>query len=86
MQPLSVRGVNSRKKQYQLQRLLSDKRLDFLAVQENKMAEDNIMASALRPFLVQCEVFVSHAVGMWAGCFLVLEEKRTLFKCSRRNR
>lgn len=48
---LNVRGLSSRKKQYQLQRLLADERLDFLMVHETNMeAEDNI-ARAPSPHL-----------------------------------
>lgn len=48
---LNVRGLNSRKKQYQLQRVLSDEQPDFLAVQEIKMEAINDIAEALKLFL-----------------------------------
>lgn len=73
---LNVRGLNSSRKQYQLQRLLAKEQLDILAVQETKMSEDEQVERALRPFLLRYEVCVSHAVGVSAGCFLFL--KKTL--------
>lgn len=73
---LNVRGLNSSRKQYQLQRLLAKEKLDILAVQETKMSEDEQVERALRPFLLRYEVCVSQAVGVSAGCFLFL--KKTL--------
>lgn len=71
---LNVRGLNSRKKQYQLQRLLADHQIDFLAVQETKMSSNSDIEQALCPLLGNYEVCVSHAVGMSAGCFLLLRK------------
>lgn len=75
---LHVRGFNSRKKQYQVKRLLNEENIDILAVQETKMHEDDQIALALRPFLSAYEVCVSHAVGTSAGCFLFLAKRIAL--------
>lgn len=71
---LNVRGFNAHKKQYQVQRLLMEERPDFLALQETKMAEEEQVASALKPFLLSYEVCVTHAVGVSGGCFLFLKK------------
>lgn len=71
---LNVRGLNSKRKQYQLQRLLGDGQPDFFAIQETKMADDDGIAEALRPFLFWYEACVSHAVGFSAGCFLFIKK------------
>lgn len=75
---LNVRGLNMRKKQYQLQRLLLKEKPDFLAVQETKMAEEEQVASALKPFLQSYEACVTHAVGLSGGCFLFLKKSLPL--------
>ncbi|SCV66135.1 Endonuclease/Exonuclease/phosphatase family protein [Anaplasma phagocytophilum] len=77
---LNVSGLNSRKKQYQSQRLLSGANLDFLAVQETKMKSDNDIAVALKSFLFKYEVCVSHAIGFSAGCSLFLKKNPLIFR------
>lgn len=71
---LNVRGLNLRRKQYQLQRMLVDEQPDFLALQETKMGEDESISRMLSPYLGRYEIAVSHAVGYSAGCFLFLKQ------------
>lgn len=71
---LNVRGLRSLQKQAQLRRLLSRHRLDFVAVQETKIESDDETERALRPFLSEYNVCVSHALGLSAGCFLFLKK------------
>lgn len=71
---LNIRGLNSSRKQYQLLRLLHEEQLDFLALQETKMAEEEQVTRALQPFLTSYEVCVTHAVGTAGGCFLFLKK------------
>lgn len=75
---LNVCGLNARKKQYQLQRLLLKEKPDFLAMQETKMAEEEQVATALSPFLPSYEVCVTHAIGFSAGCFLFIKKSLSL--------
>lgn len=70
---LNVRGFNSRKKQYHLKRLLEDKDVDFLAVQETKLSTQEQVDRALEGFLNKYEVCVSHADGLSGGCLLFLK-------------
>lgn len=79
---LNVRGFNMRKKQYQVQRLLESQKPDFLAMQETKMAEEEQVTNALKPFLSSYEVCVTHAVGLSGGCFLFLKKSLSLFELS----
>lgn len=68
---LDVRGFNTRKKQYQVQRLVQTQKPDFLALQETKMAEEEQVFSAVQPFLHSYEVCVTPAVGVSGGCFFI---------------
>lgn len=70
----NVRGLRSLKKQAQLCRILSRHHLDFVAVQETKIESDDETERALRPFLSEYNVCVSHALGLSAGCFLFLKK------------
>lgn len=71
-----------RKKQYQVQRLLESQKPDFLAMQETKMAEEEQVANALKPFLSSYEVCVTHAVGVSGGCFLFVKRSFPLSELS----
>lgn len=71
---LNVRGLCTRKKQYQIQRLLLKEQPDFLALQETKLAEAEQVEEAVRPFMSSYEICVTHAVGHSAGCFLLLKK------------
>lgn len=71
---LNVRGFHSRKKQNQLHRLLEEKEIDFLAVQETKLENEEEVDRALPLFLRKYEVCVSHAAGLSGGCFLFIKK------------
>lgn len=71
---LNVRGLRSSQKQAQLRRLIARKRLDFVAIQETKIESDEETERALRPFLCDYNVCVSHANGLSAGCWLFLRK------------
>lgn len=71
---LNIRGLNSTRKQYQLLRLLHEEQVDFLAIQETKMSEEEQVTKALQPSLTSYEVCVTYAVGTAGGCFLFLKK------------
>lgn len=71
---LNVRGLGSRRKQYQVKRLLIDRAIDILAIQETKVESAEETASLLTSFLHCFEVFVSRANGMSGGCMLFLRK------------
>lgn len=71
---LNVRGLNARKKQCQLQRLLNSEKIDFLAVQETKLSTEEDVTRVLQPFLAAYEVCVAHSQGLSGGCFLFLKK------------
>lgn len=79
---LNVRGIHSRKKQNQLHRLLEEREIDFLAVQETNLENEEEVDRALQLFFSKYEVCVSHAVGLSGGCFLFIKKvspvKRTI--------
>lgn len=72
---LNVRGLRSKRKQYQLLRLLNHEHVDIASVQETKLSSDEDVAEALEPFRKDFEICVSQAVGLSAGCFLFLRKK-----------
>lgn len=69
-----MRGFASRRKQYQVQRLLIDKGIDVLAIQETKVHSDEETVRLLAPFLPCFEVCVSRANGLSGGCMLFLRK------------
>lgn len=71
---VNVCGLRSRQKQVQLRRLLFSRHFDFVAVQETKIDSDEDTEKALKPFLSVFHVFVSHDVGLSAGCLLFLRK------------
>lgn len=75
---LNVRGIALRKKQCQLKRLLLEESIDILAVQETKLANDEVIGTAVEMFLADYEVSVSHAAGNSGGCFLFLKKSLPL--------
>lgn len=71
---LNVRGLNARKKQCQLQRLLNLEKIDFLAVQDLKLSTEEDVTRVLQPFLAAYEVCVAHSQGLSGGFFFVYKE------------
>lgn len=79
---LNVRGLNSKRKQYRVLRLVLEEQPDVFAVQETKMTNDVDIELCLKPFLQTYEVCVSHAVGVSAGCFLFVRKSLPLSNMS----
>lgn len=83
---LNVRGLGERRKQYQLKRIMLEKEIDILAVQETKIESENCTASMIKPFQNMFSVCVSHAVGTSGGCCLFVRnnigiEIQRIFSC-----
>lgn len=60
---LNVRGLGSRKRQFQLRKLLGAKEIDVLGVQETKVESEPHTDTMVQPYLEDYHVAVSHAVG-----------------------
>lgn len=69
---LNVRGLASRRRQNQLFRLITEKDLDIVAVQETKIESQEQTDSMVRLFTSRYDVCVCHAVGKSAGCVLMI--------------
>lgn len=69
-----MRGIAQRQKQLMLKRMLLHAGVDVLALQETMLSSDERIEKDMKPFLANCEVFVSHAVGKSGGCFLLLKK------------
>ena len=59
---LNVRGLGARRKQYQVKRLMQEKDLDVLAVQETKVSTEDATDSLVSQFSLRYNACVSHAV------------------------
>lgn len=69
---LNVRGLADRRRQNQLYRLVTDGDLDIVALQETKVESEDQTDRMVRPFMARYDVCVSHAVGLSAGCVLLI--------------
>lgn len=69
---LNVRGLASRRRQYQLSRLLQENDLDIVAVQETKVESQEQTDRMVQPFRAMYNVCVCHAVGTSGGCALFI--------------
>lgn len=69
---LNVRGLADRRRQNQLYRLVTDEDLDIVALQETKVEREDHTDRMVRPFAAHYDVCVSHAVGLSAGCALLI--------------
>ncbi|CAN7998202.1 unnamed protein product [Ixodes hexagonus] len=83
---LNVRGLAARWRQRQLYRLLTEKELDILAIQETKVESEEQTNNMVEPFLARYLVCVCHAIGFSAGCCLFLKkslgiEVQTVMTC-----
>lgn len=65
---LNVRGLSCRRRQYQVQRLLHERDLDVVAIQETKVDSESGTDFMVAPFQARFSVSVSHACGNSAGC------------------
>lgn len=69
---LNVRGLNARRRQYQLSRLFLENDLDIIAVQETKIASQEQADRMVQPFVPRYSVCVCHAAGTSGGCAIFL--------------
>lgn len=69
---LNVRGLASRRRQYQVSRLFQENNLDIVAVQETKVEGQEQTDRMVQPFRAQYNVCVCHAVGTSGGCALFI--------------
>lgn len=71
---LNVRGLSTRRKQSQVYRLLTEQDIDVVAVQETKVEGEEETEAMVRRFTSRYYACVSHAVGISAGCVLLLKK------------
>lgn len=71
---LNVRGLASRRRQVQLNRLLGELDLDIAAIQETKVEDEQQTDNMVFAFRSRFNVCVSHAAGLSAGCCLFLRK------------
>lgn len=71
---LNVRGLSERKRQNQLCRLINEKDLDVVALQETKVESEQSTERMVNVFSSRYHVCVSHAVGLSAGCALLFRQ------------
>ena len=71
---ITVRGLSGRRKQYQLRRLLDDKDLDIIALQETKIESEEGTDRMVNLFTSRYLVCVSHACGRAGGCALLIRK------------
>lgn len=69
---LNVRGLGARRKQCQLKRLMIEKELDVLCVQETKIEAEDKTNSMVNTFGNSFYACVSHAVGTSGGCCILI--------------
>lgn len=70
---LNVRGLSTRRKQYQLNRLFMENELDVIAIQETKIGSEEGTNRMVEPFRTYYNVYVSHAIGTAGGCALFVK-------------
>lgn len=71
---LNVRGLSERKRQNQVYRLINEKDLDVVALQETKVESEQSTERMVNVFSSRYHVCVSHAVGLSAGCALLFRQ------------
>lgn len=71
---LNVRGLNSKQRQFRLYKLMKNRQLDILAIQESKVESEQHTDTMVQPFRRCFDVCVSHAVGTSGGCCLFLRK------------
>lgn len=69
---INVRGLNARKKQYQLSRLFLENDLDVVAVQETKIDSEEQTDRMVLPFRARYDVCAAHAFGTSGGCAIFI--------------
>lgn len=71
---LNVRGLASRRRQCQINRLLLEDDIDIMAVQETKVESEEQTDRMVEPFRNRYNVCVSHARGTSAGCIILVRK------------
>lgn len=71
---LNVRGLSAKRRQNQLYRIVTEKDLDIIAIQETKVESEDQTDVMVQPFTTRYYVCVSHAVGLSAGCALLIRK------------
>lgn len=69
---LNVRGLGERRKQCQLRRIMCEKEIDVLAIQETKIESEERTEQMIKPLSNSFSTCVSHAVGCAGGCVIFL--------------
>lgn len=69
---INVRGLSSKRRQYQLNRLFLEDDINVIAVQETKIESQEQTDRMVQTFRTRYNVCVSHSVGASAGCALFL--------------
>lgn len=77
---LNVRGLASRRRQYQLSRLFAEHDLDVIAVQETKVEREEETDRMVLPFLSTYNICVSHSNGLSGGCAIFVKNRLVLLK------
>lgn len=72
---LNVRGLSDRRRQCQLKRLILEKELDVVAIQETKIESEEQTGRMARQYQSHYNVCVSHAVGSSGGVCLMIKNK-----------
>lgn len=68
----NVRGLRSKRRQYQLRRLFLENDVDIAAVQETKIESEEQMDTIFLNFRSRYNICVSHSVGTSGGCLLFI--------------
>lgn len=71
---VNVRALAAKRKQAQLHRLLTERGLDVLAIQETKIDRNEETATMADRFTLRYYACISHAVSSSAGCVLFVEK------------
>lgn len=69
-----MRGLADRRRQRQLYRLIVEHDLDIIALQETKVEGEDQTGRMVRSFTTRYDACVSQAVGMSAGCVLLVRQ------------
>lgn len=82
---LNVRGLSTRRRQLQLNRILLENEIDVLAVQESKMESEQQTDKMAEIYRSRYSVCVCHAVGRSGGCVIFIrnciECVQSVFSC-----
>lgn len=69
---INVRGLASRRRQYQLSRLCVENELDIIAIQETKVESEEQTNKMETPFRTYYNICTCHAIGTSGGCAVLV--------------